>query len=141
MSETYEVPDDLHYTKDHEWARLEKKYVAVGITDYAQKRLHEIIYVDMPTANQKVKQREVISTVESVKATSDIFAPISGRIVETNSKLLDQPELLNDSPYGDGWIARIEMSDPEELEKLMDSDEYRRYIEELEEETEEEEQS
>jgi glycine cleavage system H protein len=91
----------------------------------------------MPNVNTKVRQREILGTIESVKATSDIYSPVSGRIVDVNSKLLDHPELLNDSPYKDAWVARIELADPSELDKLMDADEYARYIEGLEEEMEE----
>ncbi len=138
MSESYEVPEDLLYTRDHEWVKVEKKTAVIGITDYAQKKLREIIYIEMPNVNTKVRQREVLGTIESVKATSDIYSPVSGKIVEVNSKLLDNPELLNDSPYREAWIARIEMADPIELEKLMDADEYLRYIEGLEEEKMEE---
>ncbi|MEM0440574.1 MAG: glycine cleavage system protein GcvH [Candidatus Caldarchaeum sp.] len=139
MSERYEVPDDLLYTRDHEWVQQEKKYVIVGITDYAQKKLREIIYVELPHINTKVRTREVLATVESVKSTADVLAPVSGRVVEVNSKLLDHPEMLNESPYRDGWIAKLEVSDPSELNKLLDADEYRRFLEELEEEKTEEE--
>ncbi len=134
MSETFEVPDDLLYTKDHEWVRIEKKIGVVGITDYAQKKLREVIYVELPNVNTRVRQKETLATVESVKATSDIYAPLSGRITEVNVKLVDTPELINDSPYEEGWIAKIEITDQSELDKLMDADEYRRYIEALEEE-------
>lgn len=134
MSERYDVPDDLYYTKDHEWVRVEHKTGTVGITDYAQRKLREIIYVELPNVNTKVKQKETIATVESVKATSDIYSPVSGKIVEVNIRLADNPELINESPYEDGWIAKIELSDERELDNLMDSDEYRRYIESLEEE-------
>lgn len=139
MSEQYEVPDGLLYTKDHEWVRQEKKHVVVGITDYAQKKLREIIYVELPHINTKIRAREVLGTVESVKSTADVLSPVSGKVVEVNSELLDHPELLNESPYKDGWIAKIELSDPSELAKLMDADEYQRYLEELEEEKTEEE--
>ena len=133
MSEHYELPDDLLYTKDHEWVRVEDKIGVVGITDYAQKKLREIIYVELPNVNTKIKQKETLATVESVKATSDIYSPVSGRIVEVNLRLADSPELLNESPYEDGWIAKIEITDEKELDNLMDADEYRRYIEALEE--------
>lgn len=133
MSEHYEIPDDLLYTKDHEWIRVEKKVGVIGITDYAQKKLREVIYVELPNVNTKVKQKETLATVESVKATSDIYAPVSGKIVEVNLRLADSPELLNESPYEDGWIAKIEISDEKELDNLMEADEYRRYIEALEE--------
>lgn len=139
MSERYEVPDDLLYTRDHEWVRQEKKFVVVGITDYAQKKLREIIYVELPHINTKVRVREVLATVESVKSTADVLSPVSGRVVEVNSKLLDHPEMLNESPYRDGWIAKLEVSDQSELNKLLDADEYRRFLEELEEEKTEEE--
>lgn len=139
MSERYEVPDDLRYTKDHEWVRQEKKFVVVGITDYAQKKLREIIYVELPHINVKIRAKEVLGTVESVKSTADVLSPVSGKVVEVNSKLLDHPELLNESPYKEGWIAKIELSDPAELDKLMEADEYQRYLEELEEEKTEEE--
>ncbi|MDW7977765.1 MAG: glycine cleavage system protein GcvH [Candidatus Caldarchaeum sp.] len=140
MSERYEIPDDLLYTKEHEWVKPEKKkYAVVGITDYAQKKLREIIYIELPHLNTKIKTREVLSTIESVKSTADVFSPVSGKIVEVNSKLLDHPEMLNESPYTDGWIAKVELSDPAELDKLMDADEYRRFLEELEEEKTEEE--
>ncbi|MEM4281944.1 MAG: glycine cleavage system protein GcvH [Candidatus Caldarchaeum sp.] len=139
MSENYEIPGDLLYTKDHEWVRREKKYAYVGITDYAQKKLREIIYIELPHINVKIKAKEVLGTVESVKSTADVFSPVSGKIVEVNSKLLDHPEILNESPYTEGWIAKIELSDPSELDKLMDADEYQRYLEELEEEKTEEE--
>lgn len=139
MSERYEVPDDLRYTKDHEWVRQEKKFVVVGITDYAQKKLREIIYVELPHINVKIRAKEVLGTVESVKSTADVLSPVSGKVVEVNSKLLDHPELLNESPYKEGWIAKIELSDPSELDKLMEADEYQRYLEELEEEKTEEE--
>lgn len=134
MSESYDIPDDLYYTKDHEWVRIERRRGVVGITDYAQKKLREIIYVELPNVNTKVKQKETIATIESVKATSDIYSPISGKIVEVNIRLADNPELINESPYEDGWIAKIELSDEKELDNLMDPDEYRRYIESLEEE-------
>jgi len=140
MSERYEVPDDLLYTKDHEWVRTEKKKFAyVGITDYAQKKLREIIYIELPHLNTKVKAKDILGTVESVKSTADIFSPVSGKVVEVNSKLLDHPELINESPYEDGWIAKIELSEPSELDKLMNADEYQRYLEEIEEEKTEEE--
>jgi glycine cleavage system H protein len=139
MSERYEVPEGLFYTRDHEWVRVEKKYAVIGITDYAQKKLREIIYIELPHTNVKIRAKEVLGTVESVKSTSEIFSPVSGKIVEVNSKLLDHPEIINESPYKDGWIAKVELSDPSEVEKLMDADEYTRYLEEIEGEAEEEE--
>lgn len=138
MSESYEIPDDLLYTKEHHWIRVKKKVVEIGITDYAQKKLRDIIYVELPTPNQRIKQGDVLCTIESVKAVTEIASPVNGKIVEVNSSLLNKPELINESPYDDGWIVKIEISDAEELERFMDSDEYARYIEGLEEEAEEE---
>lgn len=140
MSESFEIPEDLMYSKDHLWIKVIKKKIAmVGITDYAQKKLRDIMYLELPNVNQKLKQGDTLCTIESVKAVSEVYSPVTGKIVEVNSNLIDKPELINDSPYEDGWIVKIEISDPNELEKLMDAEEYRRYIESLEEEAEEEE--
>ncbi|MCS7135498.1 MAG: glycine cleavage system protein GcvH [Aigarchaeota archaeon] len=135
VSESFEIPEDLIYSKDHLWIKIIKKKVAmVGITDYAQKKLRDIMYLELPSINQKLKQGDTLCTIESVKAVSEVYSPITGKVVEVNSNLVDKPELINDSPYEDGWIVKIEISDPNELEKLMDAEEYRRYIESLEEE-------
>lgn len=141
MSETesYNIPAGYYYTREHEWVSVSGKIATTGITDYAQKKLREIIYVELPHINTRIQQRQVIATVESVKASSDIYAPVSGKIVEVNTKLIDSPEIINESPYEDGWIAKIELTSPEELENLMVPDEYARYIEALEEEAGEEE--
>lgn len=141
MSESFEIPEDLVYSKDHLWVKIVKKKIAmVGITDYAQKKLRDIMYLELPNVNQKLKQGDTLCTIESVKAVSEVYSPITGKILEVNSNLIDNPELINDSPYEDGWIVKIEISDPSELEKLMDAEEYRRYIESLEEEAGREEQ-
>ncbi|MEM1532169.1 MAG: glycine cleavage system protein GcvH [Nitrososphaerota archaeon] len=135
MSESFEIPEDLMYSKDHLWIKLVKKKIAmIGITDYAQKKLRDIMYLELPNVNQKLKQGDTLCTIESVKVVSEVYSPVTGKIVEVNSNLIDKPELINDSPYEDGWIVKVEISDPNELEKLMDSEEYRRYIESLEEE-------
>ncbi|PUA34319.1 MAG: glycine cleavage system protein H [Candidatus Terraquivivens tikiterensis] len=140
MSEDFEIPEDLLYSKDHIWVKVVKKKIAVmGITDYAQKKLRDVIYLELPSVNQKLKQKDTLCTIESVKVASEIYTPISGKVIEVNNNLLDKPELVNDSPYEDGWIAKVEISDPSELERLMDAEEYRRYIEGLEEEAEKEE--
>ncbi|MEM2909834.1 MAG: glycine cleavage system protein GcvH [Nitrososphaerota archaeon] len=137
MSESFEIPEDLLYSKDHQWIKVIKKKIAViGITDYAQKKLRDIIYLELPTTNQKLKQKDTLCTIESVKVVSEIYTPVTGKVVEVNSNLLNKPELINDSPYEEGWIVKMEISDPSELEKLMDAEEYRRYIESLEEEVE-----
>lgn len=137
MSEEYEVRNGLLYTRDHEWLRVEGKHALMGITDYAQKSLHEIIYVELPNVNQRVNQGEPIGSVESVKATSDIFSPVTGKVVEVNDTLMNSPEAINESPYEEGWILRIEIAREPELENLMDPDEYRRYLDEMEEQKEE----
>lgn len=135
VSESFEVPEDLIYSKDHLWIKIVKKKVAMlGITDYAQKKLRDIMYLELPNVNQKIRQGDTLCTIESVKAVTEVYSPITGKVVEVNSNLIDKPELINDSPYEDGWIVKVEISDPSELEKLMDADEYRRYIEGLEEE-------
>jgi len=140
VSEDFEIPEDLLYSKDHIWVKVVKKKIAVmGITDYAQKKLRDVIYLELPSVNQKLKQKDTLCTIESVKVASEIYTPISGKVIEVNNNLLDKPELVNDSPYEDGWIAKVEISDPSELERLMDAEEYRRYIEGLEEEAEKEE--
>lgn len=119
------IPDDLRYSKDHEWARLEDGKVRIGITDYAQDALGDVVYVDVPEVGRTVDVNDSFSEVESTKSVSDIFAPIAGTIVEVNEALGDAPERLNDDPYGEGWICVIEPSDPAELDALFDADGYR----------------
>lgn len=134
MSPGYEVPEDLLYTREHEWMKMmEGNKVKVGITDYAQKKLREIIYVELPNVGQRIKQNEPLATIESVKASADVYSPVTGKVVEVNSKLIDSPELLNEDPYEEGWIAVLEMSEEGGLENLMEADEYRKYLEDLEE--------
>jgi len=129
----YEIPDKLYYSKEHEWVRVEEKQVFVGITDYAEKQLHEIVYVEVPKVGTSIKQFQIMGTVESVKSVSDIFAPVSGKIIEVNNELSESPELLNQDPYGGGWIAKVSLTDfDKDLEKLMSAQEYARYIESLE---------
>lgn len=133
MSEEYEILDGLYYTEEHEWLRvLEDGNTLMGITDYAQKQLHEIVYVELPEVGVEVGRMESIGAVESVKAVSDIYSPISGTILEVNESLLESPELLNEDPYGEGWIVKIEPKNLEaELEKLMSPEEYKKHIEAL----------
>lgn len=139
MRDRYYIPEDYYYTNEHEWVKVEKKIATVGITDYAQKKLREIIYVELPNVNTRVQRKQTLATVESVKASSDVYAPLSGKVIEVNTKLIDSPEIINESPYEDGWLVKIELSDEGELNFLMDADEYARYLEELEEAAEEEE--
>ncbi|MEM0445288.1 MAG: glycine cleavage system protein GcvH [Nitrososphaerota archaeon] len=134
MESSYQIAEDCLYAKDHTWVRLEgKKYAVIGLTDYAQKKLREIIYVELPNINSRVQKRQQIATIESVKSSISLASPISGRVVEVNTDLLDNPETINDSPYREGWIVKMELQNREELESLLTPDEYLRYIEELEE--------
>lgn len=130
----YEIPDELYYSKEHEWARIEGEYAVVGITDYAQKALHEIVYVETPPVGSKLKQMESMGVVESVKAVSDIFVPVSGEIVEVNENLAESPELLNKDPYGAGWIAKIRPTNLKtDLKNLMNAQQYAEHVRRLEE--------
>lgn len=131
MSEQYKVEEGLYYTKEHEWAeKLDDGSAAVGITDYAQSQLHDIVYVELPEEESEVEVGEVIGAVESVKAVSDMYAPIGGVIKEVNEDLLDAPEKINDDPYGEGWIAKIEPNNLEQdLSKLMDAETYKKHLE------------
>lgn len=130
----YEIPKGLYYSKEHEWVLIKGDRVIVGITDYAQKALHEIVYVELPLVGSEVKQMRTMGTVESVKAVSEIFAPISGKVVETNQNLVENPELLNEHPYTDGWIIKVQPTNlNRELKSLMNTQEYAEYISKLEE--------
>jgi len=133
MAEEYEVPEGLLYTRDHEWIKVEGNVITIGVTDYGQKKLREVVYVELPTIGQRVEEGEAIATLESVKASAEVYTPASGKVIEVNSKLVDSPELVNDDPYGDGWIAKIELEEERGFEDLMEPDEYRKYLEDLEE--------
>ena len=133
MPEEYVVPENLYYTKEHEWLKIEDDTATMGITDYAQKSLHEIVFVDLPEIKRKVRQMEPIGTVESVKAVSEIYTPISGEIIEVNKELNEKPELVNQDPYGKGWIAKIRPEKlDEEIKNLLDPERYREYLKALE---------
>ncbi|MBO2521154.1 MAG: glycine cleavage system protein GcvH [Clostridia bacterium] len=122
-------PEELKYTKEHEWLRLEDGRLArVGVTHYAQHQLGDVVFVELPAAGDAVSAGQSIAVVESVKSVSDIYAPVSGRIVEVNSALEDQPELINEDPYGRGWIAVIEMDDPGQADGLLTAAEYKAHI-------------
>jgi len=123
-----EVPENLVYTKDHEWAKKENGRVKVGITDYAQDKLGDIVYVELPEVGKELNAGDVLGVVESVKSASDVYSPVSGKVVEVNSELEDSPSLVNEEPYGNGWIAVVEMSKPEELEDLLAPEDYRKLI-------------
>lgn len=126
-----EIDDGLLYTKEHEWVLIEDNIATMGISDYAQEALGDVTYVELPEEEAEVEQFEQFVSVESVKAASDIFAPMSGRVVEINRKLEDNPALINKDCYGKGWIAKIEVSDMDESTNLMSADEYRNYLESL----------
>ena len=124
-------PDDVRYTKEHEWIRKEDEFAILGITDYAQDELGDIVFLELPKVGEEIIKDEAFGTVESVKTTTDLFAPASGKVVEVNDPLFDTPEVINEDPYGDGWFIKIEMSDPEELGSLMNAGEYKEFVEEI----------
>lgn len=126
------VPQELRYSEEHEWARLEDGQVRVGITDYAQHQLGDVVYVELPKAGDSFDTMDAFGVIESVKAASDLFAPLAGTVVEVNSDLEDAPELVNDDPYGAGWMIVVEPDDESELDKLLSPDEYQAMIEEEE---------
>lgn len=123
------IPDDLRYSSDHEWVRRDGETVRIGITDYAQDALGDVVYVEVPEVGATVAVHDKISEVESTKSVSDIYAPVAGTIAEVNAELADNPQLLNEAPYGEGWICTITPSDPTETEALLDADAYRKLIE------------
>ena len=123
------LPEDLKYTKSHEWVRLSGELVTVGITDHAQSQLGELVFVELPDIGRSVDAEEATAVVESVKAVSDIYAPVSGTVTEVNEALFDEPELVNEAPYGDGWLLRVDPDDPEEFDALLSAEEYRDQIE------------
>ncbi len=123
-------PDDLKYHKEHTWVRISGKKATIGITDYAQEALGDIVYIDLPEIDSVVDANSEIAEIESTKATSAVISPVSGTVVEVNEKLADSPEIINEDPYKKGWIAIIEMDNESELDDLMDSGDYEAYIEE-----------
>lgn len=125
-----EFPEELKYTEEHEWVMVEDDLVTVGITDFAQDSLGDIVFVELPEVGMKVEAGKAFGVVESVKAVSDIYSPITGEVVEVNEELPDTPEILNTSPYEDGWMVKIRLSDPSELDDLLDADAYRELTEE-----------
>ena len=124
-----EFPKDLKYSKTHEWVRMSGEVAVVGITDFAQQQLTDVVYVELPEPGKEVKAGGECAVVESVKAASDIYSPLSGRIVKVNDRLGDEPELLNSDPYGDGWVFELQPSDSAELDSLMPAEEYRKIAE------------
>ena len=126
------VPDDLKFTKRHEWIRVDGDKGTVGISDYAQGELSDIVFVELPQVGAKVKQMKPFGTIEAVKAVTDLYAPVSGEILETNPELKDKPETINSDPYGDGWIIKLRIEDPCELENLLSPADYEKLLEEEE---------
>jgi glycine cleavage system H protein len=118
------IPENLKYSKEHEWVRVEGDEAVIGITDYAQGELGDIVYVEIETVGEDVAKDEVFGTVEAVKTVSDLYMPVSGEILELNEKLEDQPESVNEDPYGEGWMIRIKLTDASELDDLLDSEGY-----------------
>lgn len=125
-------PEDLRYTKDHEWARSKGGRVVVGITEFAQNQLGDIVYVELPDVGEQVTRGETFGVVESTKAVSDLYAPVSGKVVEINSPLVEAPEGINDDPYGEGWMIAVEPSNPKELDELLDAKAYAALVAEQE---------
>ena len=122
------IPAELKYTKEHEWAAIDGDVVTIGITDYAQGELGDIVYLELPEVGTEVEQNESFGTVEAVKAVSDLYAPISGEVVAINEALEDAPETVNSDPYGDGWLIRIKINKSEEVDDLLDSKDYEALI-------------
>ncbi len=123
------VPEELRYTREHEWIRVAGARGTVGITHYAQEQLGDVVYVELPEVGSEVKAGQPFGVVESVKSVSDLYAPVSGRVVAVNERLKDAPELVNQDPYGDGWLIEVELADPAELDRLLSAGDYRRLVE------------
>jgi len=121
---TMNVPENLKFTKDHEWIRIEGNFAYVGITDYAQKELGDIVFIEIETIDEDLAMEEVFGTIEAVKTVSDMYMPVSGKIVEVNAILADSPEIVNKDPYGAGWMIKIEISNPDEIHGLLSLEQY-----------------
>ena len=126
---SFEIPDDCRYLESHEWARTENGTVRVGITDFAQNELGDVVFVELPEVGDAVGIEDVFGVIESIKAVSDIYAPVSGTITGANETLIDEPELVNEDPYGDGWMIELDPDDEADLEDLLSPEEYREQIE------------
>lgn len=122
------VPDELKFTTSHEWVRIEDDFAIIGITDFAQTLLGELVYVELPDVGDVIDQGEDCAVVESVKAASDVYCPVSGEIIEVNEALADEPELVNDDPYGNGWLFKIQIDDLNQLEELLTPEEYQKQV-------------
>jgi len=135
-----DFPEGLKYSKEHEWVLIENDVAMIGITEFAQGELGDIVFVELPEVGEKISKDDPFGSLESVKAVSDIFAPISGAVVEINDDLKENPEAINEDPYGDGWMIKVEMTDMDELKDLMSSDDYAEFIEQQKEEDDDEEE-
>lgn len=136
-----EIPEGLKFSKEHEWVLVEDQVAIIGITEYAEQELGDVVYVELPEVGEKIVKDDPFGAVESVKAVSDIYAPVSGTVVEVNDTLPDSPETINDDPYGDGWLIKVEMTDKDDLKDLMSAEEYAEYVEQQKAEEDEEEES
>ncbi len=125
-----EFPQELKYSKEHEWIKVESNTVTIGITDYAQDSLGDVVYVELPQEGTAMVKGETFGVIESVKAVSDLYSPLSGNIIEVNDSIIDNPEVINEEPYGDAWMLKVELSSPEELDELLGSGDYQQYVEE-----------
>ena len=123
-------PEDLKYSKEHEWVRIAGSIATIGVTDYAQDQLGEIVFVELPDEGEEFGKDDALGVVESVKSVNDFYAPISGRVVELNDPVVDSPEIVNEDPYGEGWLVKIEISDQKEMKELMTAKQYEAYIKE-----------
>ncbi len=123
-----QFPSELKYSKEHEWVKVEGDTATIGITEFAQKELGDIIYVDIETLGEEIEQNGIFGSVEAVKTVSDLFMPIAGEIIEINALLADQPELVNSAPYGDGWMVKIKITDASQVESLLDSEAYQALV-------------
>jgi glycine cleavage system H protein len=124
----YDIPQELRYTREDEWVRIEGERVVIGVTDYAQQQLGDVVFVELPAAGAVIERGEPFGVVESVKAVADLFGPVSGRVVESNALLADQPELVNQDCYGDGWMLVVEPDDPGEIDDLLVAASYRQHV-------------
>jgi len=124
------VKEDLYYSEDHEWVREEEECLVIGVTDFAQEELGDIVFVELPEVDEEFDKGDSFGVLESVKAVSDTFIPVSGRVIEVNEDLLDNPERINDDPYGEGWLIKIDPADDSELDELLSAEEYADFIEE-----------
>jgi glycine cleavage system H protein len=126
---SYEIPEDVRYVESHEWARRDGDRITVGITDFAQDELGDVVFVELPEVGEQLDREAAFGVVESIKAVSDVYTPVGGEITDRNETLFDEPELVNESPYDDGWMVRVEPADPDEYEGLLTPEVYRDQIE------------